>query len=854
MTPSMKTIGIDFGTTNIYLAVWADRAVQLVRNATTGRASTLSFIVFNDDDDDDYDDEVAFDQDARSLSTLSCRESGFIMDVKAFLGLEMHTARAALTAGAYAMHLATDSPADSPGDGDGGVRFRLQHGKCVSVGSAARLLLHQAYSLAASHCSDRAADSPLSCVITVSAEWGDERRSALLRACSLAGFVAPLLVDEAAATLMGCFLRTLNSTNTADNIVVVDVGSSGTSVTVFRRSRHNGLTEVTRFPRLEVCGNTVTQRITQHCRERFETEHRIRILEHSQPLHRLRLECEDAKIRLSTVKTVNVIVRSCVDGIDLKVIVDRTLLDDVSRDDVATLIQAIETAEKALQVDHVGEMNNFEIFLVGGASRLKALRKGVEARFAAQLNASPLLFCEEATLYGAAGLGGIIDRLPEARDLDVSRHGRALCELLRPISAGSTTDGAPDWDQLQQYVRKWLQSEAHIYPPEETIRSDAINELTKPPLGEGDRLGQPSLFNFPLKNSDCSNGLNNPSNLRNDTAIQLAIREITPFKPSQITQATGEIFGPEDNLSTPTTANTDGIHNGVIARPKVPFDGNNIVSLPASKRRAVQSHHDKINFFPSSGYGAREGTDSAALIRSEGYALELESAQDETAHAGANSGHHIAMAPSLMSSTKINPLTENNSPGLTPNSACLGDPFRIVTISPQVEDVVHLEVRHYLQATVSTVTSSVSYEPPNLMVQSGLPITDPRSQAGTSWWSSSAFEQRSVLSIIDEIQQSKDIAKTDEALSDPTASQAQRMFTQPQQQQPYDETPARPIERQASLMPSPAWPAASYNPGGGRSDRNPGDQEILINDRNVRPRTRHYGSCFEWFIDRFKAK
>ncbi|OQV20602.1 putative Heat shock 70 kDa protein C [Hypsibius exemplaris] len=384
----MAAIGIDFGTANITVAIWENGLPRII-SSVNGAKKTPTFIVRQQSGD-------VFGEDARSLSTIMTEH--VLFDFLQFIGMDVETARNVARQNYY--------PFNEIGSKHNHLRFNLPNGERLYLVNVVQDFLRQAKELAES----TLGRNVVMCVVTVPCIWQSHQREFLEQAAKKAGFERVFLVDAAAAALAGCFLHTLDSQTSPRNIVVVDVGASSTTAAVFNSTHPNEVSHPMWYSTDPAGGGTALDRaIIEHCYDLFSQQPggANYKLNRSQ-LHRLRVECEDVKKRLSTRR--------------------------------------------------VGQPTDSHILLVGGASHCGVLRAAIQKQFGGLINPSVLLYSEDAAAFGAAGIAAMAEMVPMDSGqllLDmfsadrIAQHYHQLTRLFRDW--GGEREAS---DELDRYIHK----------------------------------------------------------------------------------------------------------------------------------------------------------------------------------------------------------------------------------------------------------------------------------------------------------------------------------------------------------------------------------------------------------------
>lgn len=248
-------------------------------------------------------------------------------------------------------------------------------------------------------------------VITVPADFNDSQRQATKDAATIAGLECVRLIHEptSAALAYGLETKSLslkksNNENKELNIIVYDLGGGTLDVSllticdgVFEVIASNGNTHLG--------GSDVDNRIMNYCMNKFKTQHNIDKFENisSLSLQYLRTRCENAKKILSTSQKTYIAVRDFYNDLDLVVPITQKILTTICRD---FLILCLKPLEDVLTSCGKDKSMIDELILVGGMTRMPAIRENLKTFFGREPNSS--MNPEEVVSAGAAIQGYIL--------------------------------------------------------------------------------------------------------------------------------------------------------------------------------------------------------------------------------------------------------------------------------------------------------------------------------------------------------------------------------------------------------------------------------------------------------------
>jgi len=250
-----------------------------------------------------------------------------------------------------------------------------------------------------------------SAVVTVPANAKGLQRQATQAAAAGAGIRTLTLINEPTAAALAYGLG--RHLDRELRVLVYDFGGGTLDVTVLRA--HHGIFEEVASRGLRRCGgDDVDQALSDHLVRTHLPAHAA-ALAADYPALRLRLACEQAKILLSSQPTARVDLEDLLPGVHLHAAVDRGLLLDLANPTIGRTAEPVREALAAAGMV-AGELDH--LLLVGGASRMPAVREYVErllARPAEPLSAADPLTCVAS---GAATVAGILQQTESLREVD----------------------------------------------------------------------------------------------------------------------------------------------------------------------------------------------------------------------------------------------------------------------------------------------------------------------------------------------------------------------------------------------------------------------------------------------------
>eukprot|EP00792_Barthelona_sp_PAP020_P006945 TRINITY_DN3091_c0_g3_i4.p1 TRINITY_DN3091_c0_g3~~TRINITY_DN3091_c0_g3_i4.p1 ORF type:complete len:499 (+),score=144.20 TRINITY_DN3091_c0_g3_i4:3583-5079(+) len=262
-------------------------------------------------------------------------------------------------------------------------------------------------------------------VITVPAYFNDAQRQATRDAGTLAGLKVERIINEPTAASLSFGIRDVNK-----RVAVFDLGGGTFDISILQISDDGVFQVLATNGDTFLGGNDFDDLLCSVFAEEFKDEHGIDILVDPMAVSRLREAVEQAKKELSfkQTSTISIPFISSKNGqpIHFSRLLSRTEFDTLTSKIIDRLRKPCEAA---LSDAHLTKKDIDDVLLVGGMTRVPAVKKMVEQVFGQV--PSVVMNPDECVAIGAAIQGGIINGETE----------EMLLLDLTPLSLGVEVDG-----------------------------------------------------------------------------------------------------------------------------------------------------------------------------------------------------------------------------------------------------------------------------------------------------------------------------------------------------------------------------------------------------------------------------
>ena len=398
-----KIIGIDLGTTNSAVAVMEGGEAKIITSAEGGR--TVPSIVA-----ETKKGERVVGQLAKRQAVTNSENT--IFSVKRFIGRKFDDAESQADL--------KKMPYETKKASDGSIRV-IMNGKDYSPQEISAFILQKIKKDAETYLGGSVTEA----VITVPAYFNDAQRQATKDAGKIAGLEVKRIINEPTAAALAYGLDKKKN----EKIAVYDLGGGTFDITilelgdgVFEVKATNGDTHLG--------GDDFDQTIMDFIIDEFKKDQGIDLHSDKAAIQRVKEAAEKAKIELSTSMETDInlpfVTADASGPKHLQMTITRAKLEGL----VASLIErTLKPCEKVLQDAKVGIKDIDEVILVGGMTRMPAVREAVKKFWGKEPDHS--VNPDEAVAIGAAIQGGVLGG--EVKDL--------LLLDVTPLSLGIETLG-----------------------------------------------------------------------------------------------------------------------------------------------------------------------------------------------------------------------------------------------------------------------------------------------------------------------------------------------------------------------------------------------------------------------------
>jgi molecular chaperone DnaK len=374
-----KAVGIDLGTTNSVIAIMeAGEPTVLVNNE--GNRTTPSVVAFKDGN-------RLVGQVAKRQAVLNPK--GTLFEVKRYIGRTWDEVKTE----------AERSPYEVVRGADGGVRFVVE-GKQYTPEEISALILQKLVEDASRQLGEKVTKA----VITVPAYFNNSQREATQNAGKIAGLEVLRIINEPTAAALAYGLEKKGN----ETVLVFDLGGGTFDVSVLEVG--DGVFEVrSTSGDTHLGGSDMDYALVNWLAEEFKKEYGVDLRKDRQALQRLLESSEKAKIELSNVVETTISLPFIAMDPDSKAPLhfEKKLTRSKFEELIDPLLRRIRgPVEQALKDAKLSKGDIHEVILVGGATRVPAVKRIVKEMLGKEPNES--VNPDEVVALGAAVQAGVL--------------------------------------------------------------------------------------------------------------------------------------------------------------------------------------------------------------------------------------------------------------------------------------------------------------------------------------------------------------------------------------------------------------------------------------------------------------
>jgi len=374
-----KAVGIDLGTTNSVIAIMEAGEPTVLVNSE-GNRTTPSVVAFKDSN-------RLVGQVAKRQAVLNPK--GTLFEVKRYIGRTWDEVKTE----------AERSPYEVVRGQDGGVRFVVE-GKQYTPEEISALILQKLVEDASRQLGEKVTKA----VITVPAYFNNSQREATQNAGKIAGLEVLRIINEPTAAALAYGLEKKGN----ETVLVFDLGGGTFDVSVLEVG--DGVFEVrSTSGDTHLGGSDMDYALVNWLAEEFKKEYGVDLRKDRQALQRLLESSEKAKVELSNVVETTISLPFIAMDPDSKapLHLEKKLTRSKFEELIDPLLRRIRgPVEQALKDAKLSKSDIHEVILVGGATRVPAVKRIVKEMLGQEPNES--VNPDEVVALGAAVQAGVL--------------------------------------------------------------------------------------------------------------------------------------------------------------------------------------------------------------------------------------------------------------------------------------------------------------------------------------------------------------------------------------------------------------------------------------------------------------
>jgi len=408
---SVKTIGIDLGTTYSCVGVWQNDRVEIIAS-DVGNRTVPSWVSFTDE-------ERLVGDSAKGVAATNVKNTVF--DAKRIIGRQFDDPAVQKELKHYPFIVKDDGKNRPLIE----VEFKGET-KQFYPEEISAMVLQKMRSIAEAYLGYAVTDA----VVTVPAYFNDQQRQATKDAGRIAGLNIKRIINEPTAAALAYGLDKKNQKKGELKVLIFDLGGGTFDVSLL--TIDDGVFEVKATAGdTHLGGEDFDNIIVDWAVEEFKRKSKIDIRENQRALRRLRTAAEKAKRTLSATTSTNIDVDSLAEGVDLSLPFTRAKFEQLCD---AQFRKCLLPVEQVMRDSKFAKTDVDEIVLVGGSSRIPRVQQMLRDYF----NGKELcqsINPDEAVAYGAAVQAAVLGGVDSSKLTDM------ILLDVTPLSLGVETAG-----------------------------------------------------------------------------------------------------------------------------------------------------------------------------------------------------------------------------------------------------------------------------------------------------------------------------------------------------------------------------------------------------------------------------
>jgi heat shock 70kDa protein 1/2/6/8 len=348
-------VGIDLGTTNTCCAIWRNKKIEIIHDINTTK-KIIPSIVYLDSNNYLIGNEISNDQKLNPIFTYS--------DVKRLIGRKFLDP--------YVQEFKKFLSYPIVSDETGNILIKT-YNKYRTPEEISSYILSKIKTITNIYLDKE--NTKIKAIITIPAYFNDAQRNATKNAAEIAGIECIRMINEpTAAALSYGILGT--KTDEERNIIVYDMGGGTLDVSLLNIDE--GIFEVLATTGDSYLGGQdFTQTIYTYCIEEFKKKNKLEINEkikiHHNKLKELKEECENAKIKLSSIDSVLIEIERFWGLVDLKCTFNKSKFQEICQ---PLLIRALQPVQDIMEISEHGikKKDITDVLLVGGSTKIPVIQ------------------------------------------------------------------------------------------------------------------------------------------------------------------------------------------------------------------------------------------------------------------------------------------------------------------------------------------------------------------------------------------------------------------------------------------------------------------------------------------------